>query len=775
MKKWKILFISIVVLSTLVIAGLTLVMLRFNDTIKAGLASKQFLPPTTYYSRPLEWPSLETHDREQVRKIFSLRNYVEKDWEESLKNGEFQEATIEACLERFDLELASDELSQSQSCIHFKPHSTKDPAFERFDSELLVLDRDQQILFTYQISKSSNSTLSEKKRQLQKVEKAWLEPDLVAQYLDGKPLMQRYRELGQIPTQCLNAVLAIEDPKFLEHGGVSLTGLARAVLANLGGGRFKQGGSTITQQMVKNYFLTSEKTLERKLKEIVMSVLLETHASKDQILETYLNIIYLGQNGPFQVRGFGAASQFYFNKPIEELELPDCALLAAVLNSPGLFDPFSKPENALKRRNRVLDKMKEHDFISNEELIAAQAAPLPRSQRVQISETAPYYIDAVMKEARKKGLDLEGTSVFTGLSLSDQRAAQESVQQGLQELESRFPKLAENKSKGLILEGSLISADNQTGIITAIVGGRGYRLTQFNRAVDGHRQIGSIMKPIVFLTALLNPGVDNWNPLSPLKDEKFTYKYDKQSWSPDNYGKKYYGEVPLYFALKNSLNAATSALGISVGIPKVIETARLLGVESKLEALPSALLGSFELYPMEVLEVYTTLARMGSRRPLTSLRSVINSNNEKLFSSEGENNSQTSHQMYSGDQVVDAHKAASLVAMMKQTVQTGTARAITSSGFLVPAAGKTGTTSDNKDAWFAGFTREKTTVAWVGFDNPTENGLTGASGAVPLWLFYMKKVTSPQLSDFTWPEGSVLEKRSGVDPEDPSREIELIF
>lgn len=756
----------------------TVLVFRFNETIKIGLANKQFLPPTEYYSKPAEIPSLELNTREQVRKVFSSRNYLEKEWEESLKNGEFQEATADICFERFKIEV--DDLNKVTSCIHFKTQSTKDVTFSEFDSQLITFDAANSVSYAFRIRKnhdrsfsensSSDSRLAPSQPVIEAVPKAWLEPELVAQYLDGKPMMQRYRELGQMPTQCLNAVLAIEDPKFLEHSGVSVTGLARAVLANIGGGRFKQGGSTITQQMVKNYFLTSEKTLQRKLKEIVMSVLLETHASKDQILETYLNIIYLGQNGPFQVRGFAAASEYYFNRPLEELETADCALLAAVLNSPGLYDPFSKPENALKRRNRVLDKMKEHEFISEQEWKVAQSATLPKDKKILVSETAPYYLDAVNKEAQRLGIDLEGAAIFTGLSLTDQKAAQEAVQQGLLELETKFPKLAENKSKGQALEGTLISSDNKTGVITAIVGGRGYRLTQFNRAVDGHRQIGSIMKPIVFLTALLNSseGSDSsmpqWNPLTILNDEKFTYKFDRQSWSPENYGKKYYGPVPMYFALKNSLNAATSALGISVGVPKVIETARLLGVKSKLDPVPSALLGAFELYPLEVAEVYTTLARMGSHLKLTAIRSIVDSKNEVLLKPVSE-----------AEQVVDAHKVASLVSMMKQTVLSGTARSITASGFSVPAAGKTGTTSDNKDAWFAGFTKEKTTVAWVGFDNPVANGLTGASGAVPIWLNYMKKSTDPALGDFEWPEGIVPERKSGFDPEDPQREIELIF
>ncbi len=644
MNKWKLTLILISFLSTLVMASAGAMIFNFNDDIKTGLANKKFLPPTEYFARPDEIPTAESHTRDQIKKLFQSRNYQEREWTDSLRNGEFQEATGDACIERLtekgyqfptstaesssghpvptdsDLNFSTSDQGSGpstntsggtgsspspheqifgpervSSCFDFKTQTTKDPLFAEFQSQIIAFDHDGNVSATFQIGNSTH---------LSSV--ALLEPVLIAQYLDGKPLMQRYRELGQIPTQCLNAVLAIEDPKFLEHSGVSVTGLARALLANLGGGKIKQGGSTITQQMVKNYFLTSEKTFKRKLKEIVMSVLLESHASKDEILETYLNIIYLGQNGPFQVRGFGAASEFYFSKPLEELELPDCALLAAILNSPGLFDPFSKPENALKRRARVLEKMVEHQFISQEEMTKAQSAPLPQDRKLAISETAPYYIDAVNKEAKKKGLEIEGTSIFTGLSLKEQKAAQDAVQAGLQEIETKNPKILANKQKNMILEGALLSANNLNGEITAIVGGRGYRLTQFNRAVDGHRQIGSIMKPFVYLAALNNPGTENWNPLSVVNDQKTTFKYGKQSWTPDNYGKKYYGEVPLYFALKNSLNASTAVVGMSVGLPKVIQTARNLGVTSPLEEVPSALLGSFELFPLEVLESYAS-------------------------------------------------------------------------------------------------------------------------------------------------------------------------
>jgi penicillin-binding protein 1B len=352
--------------------------------------------------------------------------------------------------------------------------------------------------------------------------------------------------------------------------------------------------------------------------------------------------------------------------------------------------------------------------------------------------------------------------------LKEQEAAQESVRNSLSELETKNPKIKSLKAKGLTLEGALLSVHNDTGMISAIVGGRGYKLTQFNRAIDGHRQVGSIMKPFVFLSALLSSG-DNgrtYDPLTTLNDTKFSYKYEGQNWSPDNYGKKYYGEVPMYFALKNSLNAATASLGLEVGIPRVIETAQALGVHSQLRNVPSITLGSFELYPLEVLEAYTSLARMGNHVVLSPIRGITDLQGQKIYQ----------HELKS-EQKLPAPQVASLVSMMKQTVISGSARLITASGFTVPAAGKTGTTSDNKDAWFGGFTPNHTTVVWVGYDTPTSNGLTGASGAVPLWLSFMKKVSAGEtVTDFPWPDGVELRHVEVQEPEAQSTSgVDLVF
>ncbi len=727
MKKLKPYFRILAALSCLVILALGAVLYSFNRKITEGLAKKKFLPPTEYYSAPLEVSSSRPVARAEFKNILGSRHYRVRDWNEKLFPGDFSETTLESCQSSVPIPLPQG----TAVCLLLTLKETNDPEMSQIPLQMLTFDSGDKLTGTLQGNP------------LQISAKIGLEPELVAQYLDEQPIMQTYQALGEIPTQCLNAVLAIEDSKFLEHSGISYTGIARALISNIFGGRVRQGGSTITQQLVKNYFLTSEKTFKRKITEFAMSFLLEAHASKDEILETYLNVIYLGQNGPFQVRGFGAASQYYFNKPLGQLELHECSMLAAVLNSPGLYDPFRKSENALKRRSLVLERMKELNMISAEEQAAAKAQALPIERKMSINETAPYYINAANHSVEDLGFDLRGLKIFTGLVLQEQQAAQEAVRGSLADLEAKNPKIKALKAKGLNLEGVLVSAHNDSGMISAIVGGRGYKLTQFNRATEAHRQVGSIMKPFVFLTALLHSGQNGktYDPLTILNDRKFSYAYEGQSWSPDNYGKKYYGQVPMYFALKNSLNAATASLGLEVGLAPIVETAKALGVKSQLNQVPSLTLGAFELYPVEVLEAYTALARFGNHIPLSSVRAVTDLQGQKMFRYE-----------VHPEQKIPAPAVASLISMMKQTVQSGTAKLISLSGYQVPAAGKTGTTSDNKDAWFAGMTPQQTTVVWVGYDTPTTDGLTGASAPVPIWLQFMTKIANGNLSDFSWPE-----------------------
>lgn len=755
-----ILFAFTILVTLVIICGLavgTYSYFALEKELTAKLESKKFIVPTEFYAAPPAFYSRSVIKVSDIEKQLLRQNYRRRDYDQRLLPGDYFIATREQCAARLQIGLNEDQ----ESCIGWV---TQETAMRDVDSsiQIVVVQKDHLVS---QIFKGAPFV---------EVREATGEAPLLAQYIGNEPLMQKTVTLGEVPPMCSNAIMAIEDAQFLEHGGVSIKGIFRALVKNISSGRKAQGGSTITQQLVKNYFLTSERTLKRKFNEFIMSILLESRFSKDQILETYLNIIYMGQNGAFQVRGYGSAARYYFGKEIADLDLSECSLLAAVVNSPGLFNPFKHPVNAERRRHLVLEKMKELGFISSEQASAADKTPLPSEPRTYASETAPYYLDAVRKQLQSQGFNPDGLKIYTALDLEAQEAAQQALRNHLDSLEKNNKYISGLKAKGNSLEGSILVGNNETGLVSVVVGGRNYRMTQFNRAIDGHRQVGSIMKPFVYLTALLNdtPEGQPYTPITLLSDEKFNYKYEGQAWSPDNYGKKYFGTVPMFYALKNSLNAATASLGLAVGLGNVIDITYAVGVTSGLKSFPAMTLGAFEMYPREVLQSYLTLANMGQKKNISFIRRALNADGKEVFVHDARPTS-----------VVDAAATASLVSMMKQTVLSGTARSITLNGFFNPAAGKTGTTSDNRDAWFAGFTPYLTTVVWVGYDNNLPHKLTGSNGAVPVWTQFMKKIgVRFPADDFTWPENTrkvmldenTLKSLNALRENDPTQ-VELVF
>lgn len=582
---------------------------------------------------------------------------------------------------------------------------------------------------------------------------------VVAQYVNKQPLLQRNSLIGEFPTQCLNAVIAIEDNNFLEHKGVSYMGIARAIIKNLLTLKRAQGGSTITQQLVKNYFLTPEKTLTRKFNEFFLAMNLESKFTKDQILETYLNIIYMGQSGAFQIHGFGAASEYYFDKKVSDLNLPECALLAAIINNPGLNNPWKNPKQADSRRKLVLNKMKAQGFIADAEFADATTAALPSKPKPIPNETAPYFIDAAIKQVQQLGITPEGHKILLSLNLEHQSVAQNTLQTQLNELENSKPILKKLKEKNVRLEAALLSTDNTTGIVTAGVGGRNFKNSQFNRLTEARRQIGSLVKPFVYLTAIHQ---GEFSPDKSLENTKFTVEYDRQKWSPDNYDKSYSDPVPAYIALKNSLNIPAARLTMAVGIKNVIETLYQFGFSREIPALPSISLGSFEQTLLAVLEAYSSIATFGNKPTHTFVLGVFDSNQNQIF------------KFVPRPQLIFSQTETSLlVSLMKQTNLSGTAKLIGARQFPIPSAGKTGTTNDYKDAWYIGFTPRTTTLVWVGFDQNQSHGLTGGSAAVPAWYQYMNatQVHSPT-QDWQWPANTEVKK---IPSADSGAEIDLLF
>jgi penicillin-binding protein 1B len=392
--------------------------------------------------------------------------------------------------------------------------------------------------------------------------------------------------------------------------------------------------------------------------------------------------------------------------------------------------------------------MNELKMIDKEQADQAKSVPLPNRPEHSLTEPAPYFVQSVRRELASKGLDeSEGLRVYTTLNLRAQEAAHQAVRAGLERIEKTYPHIQKLKASGKNLEAVLLSSDPATGAIEALVGGRGFLATQFNRATDSRRQVGSVMKPFVFLTAFeaLQKDGQPYTPLTILKDEATTHKFEGQTWTPGNYDGTYNGDVPLFWALKESLNAATVNLGMSVGLTNIIDTARRLGISSTIKPLPSLTLGAFELSPIEVLQAYGALARMGMKVDKRLVHRIENLSRKELFVAEPV-----------AQRVVSAEPVAELVGAMKQTLISGTGRGARAAGFTHPAAGKTGTTNDKKDAWFAGFTPYHSAIVWVGYDDNTSHNLTGASGAVPIWTTYMKAYASQfPAEDFKWPDGSV--------------------
>lgn len=776
-------------------------LLRLDQNIKQRFAEKRFAPPVEFYSAPEAVRAGHQLPPSYLENLFARKNYRKRRFGQPLQAGDYSIWSSPECQAVLPIsarastppgpatsgtgtggaeaasntdpawvppESQSSTTADIDRCIAFRttapPTSQKPPGFDP-SVQIIAFSSTRQVLAVFKGDVPA------------RVDAIDLEPELFAQYYGESPVLRQVVELGQTPTNCLNALLAIEDSTFLEHSGVSFTGLLRATWTNLRAGRKAQGGSTITQQLVKNYFLTDEKTLRRKLTEIPMAFLVERRASKDEILETYINLIYMGQNGPFQVRGFAAAAEHYFGRGIGGLSLDQCALLAAVLNSPGLYNPFKHPERARKRRSLVLDRMAKLNMITSDEALKAKAAPLPSRPKRHLTEPAPYFIQAVRRELERREIDgSEGLRVYTTLNLRAQEAAHLAVRDGLERLEEKNPYIRKLKMSGKNLEAVLVAAEPKTGAVQALVGGRGYLATQFNRAIDSRRQVGSIMKPFVYLTAFesLTEGGRPYTPLTLLRDEPKTYRFDGQTWTPRNYDGKYRGEVPLYIALTDSLNAATVDLGMRVGLDTIVDTTRRLGINSKVSALPSLTLGAFELSPLEVLQAYSTLAQFGRHVPLVFIERVNDLDGKTIY-----------HHAIEPRQVTAPEPTAQLVGIMKNVLTIGTARSVTLAGFTRSAAGKTGTTNDKKDAWFAGFTPDHAALVWIGYDDNTSVRLTGSSGAVPIWTRYMKSyAASLPAKDFPWPEsmeavqlgpGQTRGEPSPVHPGIPTPSIELIF
>lgn len=555
---------------------------------------------------------------------------------------------------------------------------------------------------------------------------ARLEPLLIGRFYPAHNEDRVLVKLADVPKSLINALLAIEDRDFYEHHGISIKGIARAMFANLRAGGLAQGGSTLTQQLVKNYLLTSERTLSRKFTEVWMAILLEMHYSKDEILQAYMNEIYLGQEGDRSIHGFGLAAQFYFDKPLEELSLPEVALLAGIVQGPSYYDPRRNPARAVERRNTVLRALFDEGKLSEPELNDALSAPLSVVSKPSLSlSKIPAFMDVIRRQLKEdyppEVLSSEGLRLFTTLDPRIQRYAELAVENKLKQIE-QGRKLKEGE-----LEAAAIVTSTTGGEILALVGGRNTNLAGFNRAVDIRRPIGSLVKPAVYLTALEHP--ERYNLMTTIEDTPFSIKSGGKDWAPQNYDKIPRGPIPLHKALANSLNLSTAKLGLELGIPKVVDTLKRLGVTASIPEYPSLFLGAFELSPLEVSRMYLTLASGGFATPVQAIRTVTAADGKPLkrFPLEVE-------------QRFEPGPVFLINTTLQEVVTSGTGTSLYKRMPYLNTAGKTGTTNDYRDAWFAGFTGDMLGVVWIGRDDNQSTGLTGATGALPIWIDMMSEI-----------------------------------
>jgi len=539
-------------------------------------------------------------------------------------------------------------------------------------------------------------------------------------------------QLQNVPPLLTKTLMLVEDRNFYGHFGLSPRGVLRATFANVRAGHAVQGGSTLTQQLVKNVFLTNERSLWRKVNEAVMSILVEYHYSKDTILEAYLNEIYLGQEGPRPIHGFALASRHYFNRPVEELRSEQIAMLVGLVKGPSQYDPWRKPERAQARRDLVLKIMHEENLIDDKEYNAAIKRDLGLAKKNAEDSLHPGYLDLVRRQLRRdyqeRDLQVRGLRIFTSFDPQVQWHAERSLAKALTQLDP--------KDKGL--EGAMVVTDVVSGEVVALVGGRDMHFAGFNRALDAVRPMGSLAKPAVYLSAIESK---RYTLISKLDDTPVDIKVPGGRWQPKNYDKQFHGEVPLHFALAESYNAATAHLGIDLGVPKVLATIQRLGIERELPVVPSVFLGAGELSPLEVAVMYQTIAAQGVSAGLRSIRTITDNEGIALA-------------RYPQKPVQAVSPAAIHVLQyaMQEVMQEGTARAAKNVLPNFRVAGKTGTTDDLRDSWFAGFSGDYLAVVWMGRDDNKSTGLSGATGALKAWLGFMAETSHVPMS-FDAPAG----------------------
>ena len=592
-----------------------------------------------------------------------------------------------------------------------------------------------------------------------------LEPPLLTSLDSEERAKRQVVRYNDIPKVLVNAVTSIEDRKFFEHSGINFVRLGGAALADLRSGGKSQGASTITMQISRGFFLSPQKTLKRKLVEMLIAVELEQKLSKEQIFALYANQVDMGQRGSFTIHGFAEASRAYFNKDMQSLTLPEAALLAGLVQRPSYLNPYRHPDRALDRRNLVLEAMVDNGLLKREEAEKAKATPLKLAPPNVEASDAPYFVDLVkdmlVNQYGEHELNEQGLHIYTTLDPDLQRAAAEAVQAGIVKVDEQITKLRtkkvktgkgkEAKTETVVRQGpeaqvALVALDPNTGEVLALVGGRNYGMSQLNHAI-AKRPTGSIFKPFVYAAAVnsaLNGSPTIFTPATTVDDSPTTFTYEDKTYEPRNYKEEYHGEVSSEYALAHSLNNATVKLAEMVGYDNVATLARAAGITS-VRATPAMALGAYDATPLDMAGAYTVFANQGVRVSPTLLKAVHNPNGDVITSVTPQKTP-----------VLDPRVAYVMTSMMEGVINWGYGYTVRQYGFTAPAAGKTGT---SRDGWFAAYTSNLVCVVWVGFDDYSDLKLAGSASAAPIWAEFMKRAQKiPQFSnmtEFKQPDGVV--------------------
>ncbi len=672
--------------------------MRYSVMVERRLRGERWMVPSRVYARPLELREGLHLTVPTLLKVLNDLKYEQKP-DGTPGPGEFV---------------------VSEKAVTFRPRPVPDGASEPL---VLTLEKDHV---------KEMRGLTSKKRYQQQT----LEPQLITYFFDQSREKRRLVRYEELPDHLVKAVLAIEDRRFFSHPGLDPFRIVGAAVKNIRAESFIQGGSTITQQLVKNFFLTPERKFSRKVQEAMLAFVLERRADKKDILELYLNEVYLGQAGSFSINGMGEAARMYFHKDVGNVTLNEAALLAGMIQSPNRYNPYRHERAATDRRNQVLRAMEESGFIEPAAATAAVAQPLRLETAALDSAEAPYFVDLVKDQLAQKYKDVDlstqNLSIQTTLDLHLQSLAQEALRRGLDNAE----KLIKRKNHAPV-QGCVIVLEPKTGSVVALVGGRSYGASQYNRVTQAHRQPGSTFKPFVYLTAFEatfeDPALPPITPATVVDDSPTVFFFEDKEYTPQNYENVYMGNVTLRTALANSLNNATVKVAEMVGFDKVADMwTKKLGMGANVKGYPAVALGSFEATPLEMATAYNVLANGGLKiEPVTVLK-VTDEKNQTL----------EQYKPAAPKRVVHEESAYLVVNMMRSVFADGTARSARGLGFTSDAAGKTGTTNDLRDAWFAGFTPDLLTVVWVGFDDNTPINLSGAKVALPIWVDFMKEALS---------------------------------